>query len=176
MSRLPSRATWRTIWDKAATIITVLALAAAIGGVAWGLNNSRVARSLAAENVAQGQTIIAQNKTITRISLRSLNASNNHHASTVKADNAIMAAEAVISYEGGVITFLLGEIADGQQQGHQTLAELQNLQMEVTVELPEAVAALTKGQEQINAYLGYLTCINLNAPSICGTAPPLPPA
>lgn len=159
-----TRPSWDTLkgWGRlTAKVVTVLAVAAALYGFAWGIDNAHAARDLAQTGV--------------NLSRQNLRSQNNHHEATVKADQDIENAEGAIAYEGGVITYLLGEITQQQQAGHQTLAQLQSLQQEINVELPDAVAALRTGQAQINAYLEYLTCLNLTTdPATCGTAPPLP--
>lgn len=174
---LPAWDTLKTWGRKGAKVIVVIAVAGGLYGGYLGITWAHTAKDDSASSKTSSAAAAASAKAAARFAKENLISQNNHHAATVKADAAILAAEAVISYEGGVITFLLAEIAQGQQQGHQTLAEVQALQMEVTVELPAAVAALEKGQAEINAYLGYLTCLNLSTnASTCGAAPPLPSA
>lgn len=173
---LPSWQTLRKVWGKVAIVIVVVAIAAAVTAFAWAVNNSGEAKQSAAAAAKSSAAAASSSKTSARFARANLISQNNHHTATVKADAAIENAEGAIAYEGGVITYLLGEITASQQAGHQTLAELQSLQEEINVELPNAVAALRTGQAQINAYLAYLTCLDTSTKTdACGAAPPLPP-
>lgn len=150
------------LWDVAAPwIVGVLAMLALLGLGAVLL--------LAAE----GKDLARQD----------LNSQNNHHASTVKKDSQLQqalneanAALAEVKQEAAAIKAEGEIIIAAQQQGHDTLTAVAALQMEVSTELPKAVAGLTNGQAQINAYLGYLTCLGKNPtnPAVCGAVPTLP--
>lgn len=117
------------------------------------------------------------------LSQQNLNSQNHHHAATVKKDAQLQAAlndvqqsAAAIKYLGGVIVYQNGQIIAGQQQGHATLNVLTALQQELTGAETSVGGALVKGQAQINAYFGYLTCLvtNTSDQAACGAAPPLP--
>lgn len=182
MNRLPSRDFWHKLWGKASVVIVVLALAAGIYGLAWGLNNSFVVRQQSAEIIA-----------LTR---QSITSGNRHHAETAKQNahlqqalDELKQAAAAIEYEGGVIAYQNGElnqkddaIIAAQQQGHALLMTVQALALQLSQAETSVGAALVKGQAQINAYLAYLTCLGthpataeLDNIAICGTPPPLPP-
>lgn len=157
----------------------ILLIVLAFGGAAFGyiLWSQRTILNLSQEN----QALATQN----------LNSQNNHHANTVKTQAQLTAAlnaanaslaevkesAAVIEYEGGVIAFQNGIIIAAQQQGHNTLAAIQQIQMEVGADEQKLAAALNTGQAEINAYLVYLSCLGKNSgnTAVCGSAPPLPP-
>lgn len=166
---VPSWAGVKQFGRLTARILIVLAIAAGIYGLAWGIENAHTARDLAQTSV--------------NLSRQNLKSQDNHHANTVKTQARLAAAQQqleqsadAIKYLLGVVTYEGGEILSAQQSGHATLAAIAALQMEVSQDLPQATAALKAGQAQINAYLRYLTCLGTNPSNqvICGSPPPLP--
>lgn len=178
--RRPSLPNWETLkqWGhKTASVVAVLAIAAALYAGWWGLKNADSAKNSSAA-AAKSSAAAAS------LAKEDLNSQNNHHASTVKKDaqlqealNELQASAEAIKFEGGVIAYQDGVILQGQQQGHATLALLQALQTEIDKDVPALGGALKLGQAQINAYLGWLGCLDQHQGSSasCGDAPPLPP-
>lgn len=171
---------WSFITNKispvALAVLLVVSLAFSAGAFGYVLWSQR--------------TIVNLSQQDYNLSKRSLISQNNHHASTVKsqAQQAALLMEvkqsaAAIQYLGGVIIYQNGEIIAAQQQGHATQAlqvQMANTQAEFQVQLNQdetmLKTALISGQAQINAYLGYLTCltVNMSNQAVCGTAPALP--
>lgn len=147
---MSERTRWAAIKDK---------------GVNWGFALLAVITFASViGNVIQGHTneALAQKALTTQHNFHQQNVATQAQikhltAETGKKDDAIIAA---------------------QQQGHALLMAVAGLQMEINQQLPAAVAGLTKGQAQINAYLHYLTCLGTNPTNsaVCGAAPPLPAA
>lgn len=170
MRPLPTWAGTKHFGRIAARVFIVLALATALYGLAWGIENAHAARDLAQTSV--------------NLSRQNLRSQDNHHANTVKKDAQLQVAidevkqsAAAIKYLLGVVTYEGAEIINAQQSGHATLMAIAALQMEVSQDLPQATTALKAGQAQINTYLHYLTCLGTNPTNaaVCGAAPPLPP-
>lgn len=180
IAKRKSRSILSFVTDKISPVALALVLLVvlAFGGAAFGyiLWSQRTIVNLSEENKALAQ--------------QNLISQNNHHASTDKKNTQLAAAlneantaltevkasAAAIQYEGGVIAYQNGEIIAAQQAGHATLNAITALQMQLSGAETSVGAALTKGQAQINAYLGYLTCLvtNMSNQAVCGSAPPLP--
>jgi multidrug efflux pump subunit AcrA (membrane-fusion protein) len=173
---------WRFMTEKMSPValaVTLLLVAAlAIGAFSYVLWSQRTIVNLSQENY--------------NLSKASLISQNNHHAATVKAQKAqaallkeVQQSASVIQYLGGVIIYQNAQLksADqqiiaGQQQGHATLNAINAIEQQLSAAESSVGAKLTQGQAQINAYLGYLTCLGLSDGSgnqaSCGAAPPLP--
>lgn len=171
---------WSFITNKispvALAVLLVLTLAFSAGAFGYVLWSQRTIVNLSQENY--------------NLSKASLISQNNHHASTVKAQQAqaallmeVKQSAAAIQYLGGVIVYQNAQlksddelIISAQAQGHALLATVQALQTDLTTDEQSLGGKLTAGQAQINVYLGYLSCIttNMSNQAICGAAPPLP--